>query len=180
MTDIESLWRNQKTEETVTLENIHLTAEKFQGRIRTALLIEYVGSYIWVLPGSMVKAGAALIIVGALFMVWQLHRRMAARRVPDLSAPGLLEFHKRELLRQRDAAQSAWLWYMLPCVPGMALLMLGRWYQFHVPSRSLAWDHEVIVLGGIIAVLIFGIVRLLQVVRVGRLQRKIDELDKLQ
>lgn len=188
MTDIKSLWRNQKTEDTVTLENIHRTAERFQRRIQRALLIEYAatalvvvifGFYIWALPGPMTKVGSALVIVGVLFAVWQLQRRMAAKRVPDLPGSGVVEFHKQELLKQRDAVKSAWLWYMLPVVPGMVLMMLGRWYQFHASWRSLAWDHEVIALCIVAIVLALVIIRLLQVVRAAKLQRKIDELEKL-
>lgn len=188
MTDIKSLWRNQKTEDTVTLENIHRSAERFQRRIRMALLIEYAatalvvvifGFYIWAFPGPMMKAGSALVIMGVLFAVWQLQRRMAAKRVPDLSGSGVVEFHKQELLKQRDAVKSAWLWYMLPVVPGMVLMMLGRWYQFHASWRSLAWDHEVIALCVVAIVLALVIIRLLQVVRAAKLQRKIDELEKL-
>jgi low affinity Fe/Cu permease len=188
MSDVKSLWRNQKTEQTVTLENIHQTAEKFQRRIRRALWIEYgasafviavFGFYIWALPGSMVKVGSALCIVGVLGIVWNLRKRMAVRRVPDLSGPGLVEFHRQALLRQRDAVNSAWLWYILPAIPGMVLMMLGRWYQLHAPGRSLAWDHEVIALCAVVILLALGIIRLLQVLRVAKLQRKIDELEKL-
>lgn len=188
MTDVKSLWRNQKTEETVTLENIHRTAERFQQRTRRGLAIEYgvsvfviavFGFYIWALPGSMVKAGSALCIVGVLGILWQMRKRMAVRRVPDLSGPGLVEFHRQELLRQRDAVKSAWLWYILPAIPGMVLMMLGRWYQLHAPGRSLAWDHEVIALCAVIILLGLGIIRLLQVLRVAKLQSKIDELDNL-
>jgi len=188
MTDVKSLWRNQKTEETVTLENIHRTAERFQRRTRRALLIEYgasafvvavFGFYIWALPGSMVKAGSALCIAGVLFIVWQMHKRMASKHVPDLSGSGLIEFHRQELLRQRDAVKSAWLWYILPLVPGMVLMMLGRWYQLHASWRSLAWDHEVIALCSVIILLGIGIIRLVQALRVAKLQKKIDELEKL-
>jgi hypothetical protein len=188
MTDVKSLWRNQKTEDTVTLENIHRTAERFRRRALRALWIEYgasafvvavFGFYIWALPGSMVKLGSALCIVGVIGVVWQMRKRMAVRRVPDLSGPGLVEFYRQELLRQRDAVKSAWLWYILPAIPGMALMMIGRWYQLHAPWRSLAWDHEVIGLCVVMILLTLGIIRLLQMLRVAKLQRKIDELEKL-
>jgi uncharacterized membrane-anchored protein YhcB (DUF1043 family) len=45
--------------------------------------------------------------------------------------------------------------------------------------RSLAWDHEVIALCVVAIVLTLVIIRLLQVVRAAKLQRKIDELEKL-
>jgi hypothetical protein len=188
MTDIKSLWRNQKTEDRVTLETIHQGAEQFQRRIRLSLGLEYgaialavaiFGFFTWVLPGSMTKAGSGLCVAAVLFIAWQLHRRMAAKRVPDLGASGLVEFQRQELVRQRDAMRSAWAWYVLPVIPGIALMILGRWYQFHVAGRTIAWDHDVIILAAIVAVLILVIIRLFQLVQIGKLQTKIDALDKL-
>lgn len=188
MSDIKTLWRNQKTEDTVTLENIHERAAKFQRRIAWANASEYIAAIVtvpifgwcaWALPGWMTKLGSVLIVVAIFYLVWQLHRRGAARTLPETPALGLVDFHRRELERRRDIARSAWHWYILPVVPGMALIMLGRWYQFHVPGRPLAFDHLVIILGAIIALLILAIVRLVQILGAAKLQKKIDELDKL-
>ncbi|MBU6298922.1 MAG: hypothetical protein KGJ79_07465 [Alphaproteobacteria bacterium] len=186
--DIKTLWRNQKTEDTVTLENIHEKAGKFQRRIHNRNRREYIGVvivvlvfgwYVWALPGWMTKAGSALAIVAALFVAWQLHRRAPARKVPDGSGMGLVDFHRRELVRQRDALRSIWLWYILPFMPGIMLMMLGRWFQFHAAGRPLDLDHLIIVLCTVIVALVFGIVWLLNVLGAARLQRKIDDLDKL-
>ena len=49
-----------------------------------------------------------------------------------------------------------------------------------VPGRPLNLDHLIIILGAIIALLIVGTVRLVQIIVAGRLQRAIDELDKLE
>lgn len=188
MSDIETLWRNQKTEETVTLENIHERAGKFQRHVRLGNTVEYVASavvvaafgwYVWALPGWMTKAGSALVIAAVFYIVWQLHRRGGAHKLPGGSTLGLVDFHRRELERRRDVLKTAWRWYILPVVPGMVLMMLGRWYQFHVPGRPLELDHLVIILGVVIAALIVGMVRLVQVIGAAKLQRKIDELDKL-
>lgn len=188
MTDIENLWRNQTTEDTVTLDIIHENAAKFQRGVRLGNTVEYIacafaaaifGLYVWLLPGWMTKLGSGLIIVALFYIVWQLHRRGAAHRVPDDAAAGLIDFHRSELTRRRDLFTTAWRWYILPVVPGMVLMLLGRWFQFHAAGRSLAWDHQVIVLGAIIAALIVGVVRLVQLNAAGKLQRKIDELDRL-
>ena len=188
MADLKTLWRNQQPEDTVTLENIHDRAARFQRRISLGNAIEYVASvfvvaifgwYCWVLPGWMTKLGTALVIAAMPFILWQLHRRGGAHRLPDASALGLIDFHRRELERRRDALRTAWLWYILPVIPGIVLMMLGRWYQFHVPGRPIALDHLVIILGAIIALLILAVVRLVQVLGAAKLQKKIDEIDKL-
>ena len=36
-----------------------------------------------------------------------------------------LEFHRSELVRQRDLLRSVWWWYLLPFVPGMLLIPVG-------------------------------------------------------
>jgi hypothetical protein len=189
MADPKQIWRNQKAEDTVTLENIHERATKFQRRIRNRNLREYIGVvivvlvfswYTWVLPGWMTKTGSAMGVIAALFVAWQLHRRAPASIVPSSSGVGLVDFHRRELIRQRDTLKSIWLWYILPFFPCIALMMLGRWFQFHATGRSIDMDHLIIILCNVIVVLVFGIVWLLNVLGAARLQRKIDELDKLQ
>ena len=91
----------------------------------------------------------------------------------------LVEFHRRQLVRQRDLMKSALLWSIAPFIPGVVLITLGRWFQFHAPWRSLAWDHEVIILAAVIMALGFGVIWLVNVLAATKLQRKIDELDKL-
>jgi Flp pilus assembly protein TadB len=185
--DVKTLWRNQKPEDdTVTLAHIHERAATFQKRIRRGVLIEYVASvfvvlvfgfYIWFFPGWMMKTGSALVILATLFVVWQMRRRMSAQDVPDAQRLELIAFLRTELVRQRDARTSAWLWYIAPFLPGMALMMAGRWFQTHASWRSLARDHEIIILSSAVAVLVLGSIWLLQMWVAKRLQRKIDELD---
>jgi Flp pilus assembly protein TadB len=185
--DVKTLWRNQEPEDdTVTLAHIHERAATFQKRIRRGVLIEYVasvfvvlvfGSYIWFFPGWMMKTGSALVILATLFVVWQMRRRMSAQDVPDVQRLELIAFIRRELVRQRDARTSAWLWYIAPFLPGMALMMAGRWFQTHASWRSLARDHEIIILSSAVAMLVLVSIWLLQRWTAKRLQRKIDELD---
>ena len=186
MTDIKTLWKNQTLEETVTLENIHAKAAQFQKRIRRRNGIEYVASafvlvvfgwYAWAFPGWMLKSGSVLVILATLQIVWRLHRSGSARALPG--ALDVAAFHRQELVRQQKLVRTAWSWYVLPFVPGMVLMLLGRWYQAHTPGRTLALDHEAIILGSIIAVLVMGIIGLVNVVAAARLQKKIDELDRL-
>jgi hypothetical protein len=187
--DPKTLWRKQPSEETVvTLDNLREWAEKFQSGVWRRNLREYFaalvvvvvfGSYLWRFPGWMTKTGSALSIVAALFVAWQLHKRGAARALPAHSGMPLVAFHREELIRQRDALRSVGRWYIGPFVPGCVLLLLGRYYQFHAANRTLAQDHQIILLGGVVVAVVFGLIWLLNVWAAERLQRKIDQLDSL-
>ena len=188
--DAKTIWQNQETEgTTVTLEDIHARAATFQKRIRNRNLREYIGSALviasfafcaWNMPGWMIKLGSLLVVAGTIFVAWQLHRRGRAAGVPDgATAAGLLAFHREELTRQRDAVRSVWLWYLLPFLPGMTLLMLGRYFQVHAPGRAIATDHMIIVFASIIMALVFVVILLLNLWGAARIQNRIHELDKL-
>ena len=170
--DVKTIWQNQQTQgTTVTLEDIRNRAAKFQKRIRNRNLREYIASVVviaafgfvaWHMQGWLIRLGGVTIIAATLFVMWQIHRRGRADAVPDDATAGaLLAFHRAQLVRQRDAVRSVWLWYLLPFVPGMTLLSLGRYFQNHVPGRTLAQDHAIIIFSGVVMVLIFLIILLL-------------------
>jgi uncharacterized membrane protein YecN with MAPEG domain len=188
--DAKTIWQNQETEgTTVTLQDIRRRAAKFQKRIRNRNLREYIASAVviaafafvaWNMTGWMIKLGGVLTVAATIFTVWQLHRRGRAQAVPDgATAAGLLAFHREELVRQRETVRTVWLWYLLPFLPGMALLMLGRYLQVHAPGRSIAADHMVIVFTSIIMALVFVIILLLNLWGAARLQNRIHELDRM-
>ncbi len=188
--DLKSLWRGQPTEDRpVTLESLRRSAETFQAQVRRRNLLEYIGggfvilvfgAYAWIFPGWMMKTGSVLTMIGTLWIVWQLHRRAsAAAAVPGSSGMTLLEFHRQELARQRDALKAVAWWYIAPVVPGAVMINLGRYFQYHAPGRTLAWDHQIIILCSVIVALTFAIIWLLNAWGAERLQRRIDELDKL-
>ena len=127
----------------------------------------------------MMKTGSAFSIVAALFVAWQLHRRGAAQALTANSGMPLVDFHRAELMRQRDLLKSVGVWYLAPFVPGCVLLVLGRYFQFRVPGRTLTWDHQIILMAAAVVALIFGIVWLLNAWGAERLQRRIDQLDSL-
>ena len=186
-----TIWQNQTTEgTTVTLEDIRNRAAKFQRRIRNRNLREYIAGVVviaafgfcaWNMQGWMIKLGSLLIVAAAVFVIWQLHRRGRAEAIPDgaTTAAELLKFHRQELIRQRDAARLVLWWYLLPPVPGLMLMMLGRYFQSHVASRSLAADHTIIIYSSIIMLLVLTIIWLLNLWGAARLQNRIHELDKM-
>jgi len=187
--DASNLWRTQPSEDApVSLENIHHRARQFQSEIRRRNLREYIaallvvfmfGRYLWVYPGWMTKAGGALSVIAALFVMWQLHRRGRSEALPDESGMPIVDFHRAELIRQRDMLKSVGSWYLAPFVPGLVLLAMGRYYQVHAIGRTLAADHRIIILANVVVLLVFAAVWLLNVWAAQRLQRKIDQLEVL-
>jgi hypothetical protein len=183
--DPQKLWQSQTTEyDPMTLAAIHEKARTFQLKIGRRNAIEYIASVFVILGflpallhrGSwMMQAGGALTIAATVFVIWQLHRRGSARTVPEAGEP-LMDFYRTELIRQRDALRSVSVWYLSPFVPGMALILLGRWFQSHAAQRSLGTDHLIIALVGLIVILVFAVVWLLNQRGAQQLQRRIDEL----
>lgn len=187
MPDIKTLWRNQKTEETVTLENLQARAGVFQQRIRRRNFIEYAAAafvipvfafYIYALPGMLVKLGSGLCIAGLLYIVWQLHRRGSAEDLPETSALGLIDFHRRALARQRDALLTVWKWYLAPIVPGFLVMMAGFYFDAPEQMRAKVLYAVMTRLVPLIA-LVFGFILFANGRGAKKLQKKIDELDTM-
>ena len=174
----------------MSLDQIRKAARGFQRGMMIRNGVEYAAGLV-VVPAfslmayraeeTVIRIGAILVVLGALFALWQLHRRAGARRPPEASAAALMDFHRSELVRQRDAIGSAPLWYLLPFVPGMYTLLIGGLLnpQLH-PGR----DPEAHQFGmvGMIAVttLVFVVGALIHRLSFYKLQKKIDELDALQ
>jgi hypothetical protein len=126
----------------------------------------------------LMQLGSALVILAVGYVAWQLHRRGSARPGPETGA-ALADFHRSELVRQRDALRSVASWYLAPFAPGMLLIMAGRWFQSHVPGRPLELDRLIIALCMVIVALVFFAVWLLNRLGAHRLQKEIDALDAL-
>ncbi len=183
--DVQDLWRNQATEhDPMTLAEIHEKAKTFQSKVSRRNLREYIACIVVIAVFTfillnraswMIQVGSGLCIAATIFVGWQLHRRASARSVPE---PGqaLVAAYREELIRQRDALRSVGAWYLAPFAPGIAFLMLGRWFQFRPPHRPIGLDHVIILLSAAIVVLVWLVVWLLNQRGADRLQRRIEEL----
>jgi hypothetical protein len=178
--DARSLWRGQALPPLQPLPPHELAEQaiKLQGTvsrrnrresIAAILVVPTFLFFAWFYPHWMTKLGALLIVAGAAFTQWQMHCRASARPLPQALAGSLLDFHRSELVRQRDALRSVWRWYVAPSVPGMALFLCGRQIENGV------WQPGVFVF---VALVLAGVV-LLNHHAARRLQRQIDKLDQL-
>jgi hypothetical protein len=176
-----NLWQSQEVEKmTITLDQIRSRSSCFERRLYWRNIREYAGGAIalalltpqlWS-AHSWRLASVVLLITGLLYVMWQVYLRGARPAPADAAIRPLLEFHRRELERQRDALRSVWRWYLLPFAPGLALTLI-----------ALALDrgiHAAFVLSGIIFVVAFAGVWLLNDRAARKLDRKIDEMKSLE
>ena len=187
--DLRSLWRSMPVETvTVSMEEMRARAEAFQKRIRKRNFIEYAATFFVVIvltwyatwpsrTGLLWPVSNGLIIAGMLVVALNLHMRARAATPPaEASAGSLIDFQRTQLMRQRDAVRTVWLWYILPVVPGIILwfIAIGIDMTARHPERAL------IVLSGaaIVVVLVFVIIILINLLAAARLQRMIDDLDR--
>lgn len=92
-------------------------------------------------------AGHVLLVAGTLFIIGYLLTRAGSRRVPAEDDPvSLLHFHRSEIVRQRDILRAVPTWYLLPFVPGAALIIASKWHESG-PSILLAAPIFAMVLG---------------------------------
>ncbi|MDM4767107.1 hypothetical protein [Pelomonas sp. SE-A7] len=183
--ELHKLWKSQPAEpmQARPTEELARQAAAFNQRIAkrnrserlsAVIVIPVFLLYAWIYPTWPTKLGALLIVAGVLVVLWQLKRRAEAGDLSVALGQDLLAFHRGELLRQRDALRSVWLWYIGPLVPGLALFIWGRQQELATPAAAAwhPWIHAVIV------VLMLAIV-LLNLWAARKLQRQIDELDRL-
>ena len=182
LSDLNKLWKDQPTEKVpMTVEDIRNRGRRLETRVGWRNLREYAGAAIvlvacvvfgWRENNVTVLTGGAFMVLATAYIVYHLHRFGAVRSMPsDLGLKDCLDFHRAELVRQRDLYLGVWRWYLLPMVPGWALIMIGR--AIERPDRRL------FALGSTMVFVILLVVLGRMNERVAeRLQRRIDGLDQ--
>ncbi len=134
--EVKRLWRAQSvpTNE-FSIEELQRTAKRFRRQIVRRNAMEFAACAVLVLvfmlylikvPFPLMRAGSALMIAGILVVAWQLRARASTRPIPaDLGAQSWLDYHRAQLVRQRDALRSVATWYIGPLIPGCVLFRLG-------------------------------------------------------
>jgi hypothetical protein len=187
--DIKNMWRSAPATAaggSAPLPEAELAqrARRFQRRIARRNFLEYAaallvcigfGFYLWKFPDPLMRIGSLLSILGTLVVVWQLHQRASSRPLPGMeSILPSRDFHRAQLVRQRDALRSVWLWYVAPLVPGM---LVFRWGVNTNPDPALpfarGWAADASIAGVVLAII------LLNLYGAHKLQRRIDQLDQL-
>lgn len=184
---IQALWAAQPGESfTMSAEEIRKRASKLHSVVRRRNVVEYAaGAVGMVLFGAaaffvstpLAKVGCVLIAAGMAVVLWQLYR-LARAASPDALAvtEHWAEFYRGELVRQRDALRSVWLWYLGPLVPGMVVFWLSAGIKTMDGDAAL-WGWLTTALGLGAMGLVFGAVVAANARAAKSLQAEIDALD---
>jgi hypothetical protein len=151
MTDLKSVWKTQVPEVNAmsSLAEVRVRAAKLQAGIRWRNLALYAYSAFSILVSLWLIARGAfpamrypmlLMVAAHLLVLWQINRRITARRLPaDMAAQPALDFQRGQLERQAHGLSRAWLWYMMPfLVPFVWELgiMLNRIHTGEAPPEA--------------------------------------------
>lgn len=152
MTDFKTVWKTQASEvnEMSSLAEVRARADRFQAGIRWRNVALYAYSAfsiivsVWLIARGAfpaMKYPMLLMVAAHLFVLWQINRRITARRLPaDMAVQPALDFHREQLERQAHGLSRAWLWYMMPfLVPFLWELgiMLNRIQTGALPPESI-------------------------------------------
>lgn len=169
------------------LNELRARADRLRRKIVRRNWIEYVagifviavfGAGALIAPLPALRIGSALIVGGTLVVLWQLHRRGSPLTPMEHGgALSLLDFQRRELVRQRDALDSVFVWYLLPLIPGMATILAAP--LLSVPMDQWQWPPAEVLRAMGFSVLIFAGVYFINKRAARQLQGRIDQIDAL-
>lgn len=170
-----------------SLDELRVRADGFRRVIRRRNLVEYAAGILVVVMFAMgaltapllaLRMGSALVAGGACVVMWQLYWRGRPLSPPEHGGRmSVLEFQRRELARQRDALDSIFTWYLLPLIPGMAVIMAAPLLSLPPDAWRMPPADALFVMAAVVGV--FVAVYLLNKWGARRLQRQIDEIDAL-
>lgn len=167
------------------LTDVRARADKFYRKIRRRNLIEYASCVVVViaftrnfvvLPHILQKLGSAWLILATIYVAWQIHRRGSAVSPEQSGGMPLSAFLRTQLARQRDLLRGVLWWYILPFIPGLALVLIGNGQDPAMVKHVPIWLRWVS-LGGMVTA--FAGIWWLNQLGARRLQRRIDEIDLL-
>jgi hypothetical protein len=184
--DPQDLWQAQNKElDPVTLAQIHVKAAAFEKFVHRRNAREYLSlAFAVVLTGvagllvphmhPLVRLGAVCMALGAIFAGWQLYKRGTPEATPQ---PGesLLDTYRRQLIQQRDIGRTGFWWYILPMIPGPALILLGAWLKGPAPGKVMRF-YVTMPLAILALIAAFGFSAWYVRRGVRRLQKMIDDL----
>lgn len=181
---LKQLWKEQDmSTTTLSLDELRTGATRMRRRIVLRNAIEYAAClfviagfafYIVRFPFPLMRLGSVLVIVGTLVVAWQMHRRASGAPLPgDAGARSWLDFQRAQLVRQRDALRSVWLWYVGPLVPGIVVFRWGVETELGADAPfARGWLADAVV-----AAVFLGVIALNRFAA-RKLQRRLDALER--
>jgi hypothetical protein len=126
--------------------------------------------FLFSATGLIGRAGVALTLCGALFVVWFMYRHARVRPMPrNLGFEATLAAYRQDLARRAWLARRYALWYVVPLSVGPAVLMIDMGLQRPNPVVSITLGILIVALTGTL---------LAQAGRgaIDKMQRRLDEL----
>ncbi len=186
---LKALWQNLPSETVVfTNEQMRARATKFQAKHKRRDMTEYAGYLVlFGLVAYMLTQRAdwqawvssALVLIGSVVALGNYYRlARAGSKPPANSSDSLLEFMRRGLTRQRDAASTAWRWYILPFVPTVVFILAYRWVEEGSTITELTDMRVSILLTAAFVIAVFSAVILWKFLCAAGYQRQLDNLER--
>lgn len=183
------LWQNLPSEKfSMTEDQLLKKAQDFKSKHRRRELLEYAAFpvlLVLIAYALSLRAGwedwvaAGLAVFGAFVTIRNFVKFSKVKLdMPTASGETTRLFLLRELTRQRDAAASAWKWYILPLVPFFMFVFAFRWAQEGATLTEITNMRISLLLTTIIAVIVLGLTILWQFLIAARYQRQLDLLDR--
>lgn len=181
-------WKGDSASKTLPqINELRERADKFRSKIVRRNRFEYSAGVLvitvfavlaWLVPIETLRIAAALLIGGIGVVMWQLHRRTTPLTPPENGGQlTVLEYRRRELVRQRDALKSTVTWYLLPLVPGAAVLLAMPVLEPNWPLGSVSTLD--LIIRPFFALAVLGAVYAINQISARKLQHEIDEIDAL-
>lgn len=186
---LKSLWQTLPSEKAVfSQDQMRQRAEKFHAKHKRRIVIEYLGFAVlvgWIAYHptfrsdwkAMVASGLA--IIGGIIMLWNYNRIAKVKAAPSANPnETMLNYMRRELTRQRDAAATAWKWYILPAAPFFIFVLAFRWMEEGTTLTELT-DARIMILSLFaLAVTVLVATVFWQFLNAARYQRQLDALGR--
>lgn len=184
--DLQDLWKAGGERPEVSLADLKKKSDRFartiRWRNRRELFAGVLGAAFFLFfglrhDGLVYRAGCVALVLGIAYVLVRLYKDGPAPKpiAPDATAAEHLAHLRAELVRQRDLLRNVAHWYILPLVPGMALLLAGSTLE-SMPHRFA--DHRGIALAVSVAFITAIFVGVILGNRWGarKLDREIDAL----
>lgn len=186
---LRALWQSLPSETvTFTSEQMQSRVRRFQAKHKRRDRIEYASyAVLFAMVAYMLSLQAdwkdwvasGLIVVGGLFAMCNYYRLAGAKTMSSAkSSDKLLDFMRRELTRQRDAAASAWKWYILPVMPAVIFIFIYRWMEEGATLTGLTDMRISMLLSMALVIAVIGACTLWLFIRAARYQRQLEALDR--
>ena len=182
--DVINLWQGQAIENRSTSpEEVRKGMRKLErialrrylvGGLLCLFVMASSGRLIIILPNLIQRIGAALTVIGAAYLLYQV--LLIGKRPPGAAAAATepadcLKFYRGELERQRDYHCGLWFWSrVVILMPGPLIFTIGSANAHPARARSIYLHAAVFV-----SLCILGVI--LNLGRARKYQREIDALD---